>query len=507
MSSRGFQSLHRREANEYLPFQRVRDAKSLSQKELADLLLKEAVRRAQLISSGKSFWTDDSGTYFNRETKRPYKPHHKDEVRFVYTDSPTNVAVFGSEGSGKSVAGIIKTLERLRRGMSGAMASPDLPHLKKSLWPEFQRWCAWDSVIPEHRYMQQFGWSPREPMIMGFLSGATLQVGGLDNPIAWEGSNISFAYIDEARRLKESLGMKTLKGRIRIAGARGEPPQIYFTTTKPRSTEHWLYTYFGDIQMDEDGNPDDPFLDFKEDSSVINLHVRDNIENLSEGFVSQRAQGLDPEEVELLIENQWVDLNEQESYLPSIALWDSCKTQIEPLDSRTPVVLALDAAEISDTFAAVACSWHPTEKQNITCVRYCRVWNPNGKLLDFEKIEKEIEDFIKSHRVVILVYDRALISQMCRRLSRFVWAREFSQAGDRLVADKLLHDAIMARTIMHSGNDQILRKHLMNADKKVDPEGRKMRIIKRSQNLKIDAAVALSMAHDYAKRPKLNLGI
>ena len=68
----------------------------------------------------------------------------------------------------------------------------------------------------------------------------------------------------------------------------------------------------------------------------------------------------------------------------------------------------------------------------------------------------------------------------------------FPQGGARLEADKLLLDLITQRRIVHAG-DETLRQHLANADKKVDSEGRRLRIVKRQHALKIDAAVALSM--------------
>lgn len=487
--------------------QRVPKLRVPTPKEAAAQLLAQAIKNVQMRQQKKSFWTAVEGIYFNRETGREYVPHHEAEREFVYGDTPTNGAVFGSEGSGKSCAGIVKVLEKVRRKMSGAISSPDLPHLKKSLWPEFQRWNVWQEVIEEHQYMQQFGWSMREPTLIAYKNGATLLCGGMDNPMAWEGPNLNFAYIDEARRLKDATALKTLKGRIRIAGPNGEQPQFFVTTTKPRNTDHWLYEYFGEIIKDDDGNIDDPQLSFKKDSRVVNLLLRENLINLSEGFLEQRSQGLSPEEIRLLVDNEWVELDEQEAFLPSIALFDSCKEDLPPLDSYTPLVLSLDAAEVNDTFFATACSWHPTRGREVTALRYSRCWEPKGQLLDFDSIEKEIGDFIDNHRVVLLTYDAALIRHMCGRLSKKVWAREFSQQRDRLIADKGLLDSIMQRTVVHDGSHLTLRKHLMNADKKTDADGRKCRIVKRSANLKIDGAVSLSMGREWAASTKINLGL
>jgi len=59
--------------------------------------------------------------YVNRETGRPYVHHTDAEDIAVHSDTPRYLLVRGGEGGGKSVAGIIKVLNRIRRGMSGVM--------------------------------------------------------------------------------------------------------------------------------------------------------------------------------------------------------------------------------------------------------------------------------------------------------------------------------------------------------------------------------------------------
>ena len=123
--------------------------------------------------------------------------------------------------------------------------SPDLPHFKRSLWPEFSRWCPWDQVVPEQRYRSKFSWEPRAPFSLAFRNGTTLLCGGIDDPGAWEGPNVSFIHFDEPRRKKTAYALKTLAGRPRIPGPKGEPPQFYLTTT-PR--KHWLHEYYGPLK-------------------------------------------------------------------------------------------------------------------------------------------------------------------------------------------------------------------------------------------------------------------
>jgi len=232
---------------------------------------------AQNKATEKTDWPKD---FVNSETGKTYAPHNADEELFVFQDTPRFSLLKGGEGSGKTTAACVKALNRVRRGMSGIMVSPDLPHFKRSLWPEFRRWCPWDMVIEKHQYRGKFTWEPHQPFILPFKNEAVIYMGGIDEPGAWEGPNISWALIDEARRKKTANALKVLDGRIRIAGPKGEPPQLFIATT-PR--KHWLYEYFGGvgpngiIELDEN----DAKRPFKEQAIVGTRETKDNSKNLS----------------------------------------------------------------------------------------------------------------------------------------------------------------------------------------------------------------------------------
>jgi hypothetical protein len=181
------------------------------------------------------------------------------------------------------------------------------------------------------------------------------------------------------------------------------------------------------------------------------------------------------------------------TFLPAISLWDACRADLPPLDPHTPVILAMDAGESSDTFATGLISrWGEG-----VAVRYSRVYVPQGAPLDFDAIELDIRALVASYAVQQVAYDPMLLGQMMRRLSSPGRAiptplEPFPQGAARLEADKLLLDLITQRRIAHAG-DEVLRQHIANADKKVDDQGRRLRIVKRTHALKIDAAVMLSM--------------
>jgi len=426
------------------------------------------------------------GVYVNAATHKPYTPHHEDERLFVFSDTPKYMLAKGGEGAGKSVAGIVKTLNRLRRGMSGIMVSPDFEHFKKSLWKEFRRWCPWEQVIKEQQYRARFGWEPTKPFTLTFVNGAELICGGIEEPGAWEGPNVHFAYFDEARRHKTPDALKVLAGRVRLEGPEGEPPQLYLTTT-PR--KHWLFEFFGPLEADgPDAN-----AEFKSKSLTVTLRLADNAANLSQGYEQDRRAVLTESEARVLMDAEWEDIEDATRFLESILWWDACSEDLPALDTRTPLALAADAAVTGDTFGVVGVSLHPADSSRVA-VRYVRAWEPKGQPLDFDEIEEELVKFCKDFNVLQIAYDPYQLHQMMTGLDKrgIVPTAPFHQGAERLTADKNLLDLITQKRISH-GSDPLLRKHLDNADKKVGEE-RKLRIVKRSASLKIDLAVALSMA-------------
>jgi hypothetical protein len=195
------------------------------------------------------------------------------------------------------------------------------------------------------------------------------------------------------------------------------------------------------------------------------------------------------------------EASEVDSFLSSIALWDACRDILPPLDSHTPCVLALDAGESSDTFATVIVSAHPRDASR-PAVRYARAYVPAGGPLNFDAIEADIRALCQRYAINELTYDPMLLGQTIRRLTDAsdparppirVPCVPFPQGAQRLEADKGLLDLIVQRRIAHDGDPE-LRAHIANANRKVDGDGRRLRIVKRAHALKIDLAVALGMA-------------
>ena len=202
-------------------------------------------------------------------------------------------------------------------------------------------------------------------------------------------------------------------------------------------------------------------------------------------YYTQEAGQLTPSEFARMHRNQWSESSE--AFIP-MAWWDACK--LDTLSPLRGVVVGVDAAVDNDCFAVVVVSSSPEGKAQ---VRYCRVWTPpeHGQI-DFLEVERELLLLFKQYHVTEVAYDPYQMASTAQRLGDNVFWNAFTQGAPRLVADKMLYDMIRDGRIEHLGDYPELRQHLANADRK--PEDDKMRIIKRNQKDKIDAAVALSMA-------------
>lgn len=467
-------------------------------------LLQRVAKRRLVRRKQERKWPTE---YVNSKTGETYKPHNESEHQFVYSDTPRYMLLRGGEGAGKSVAGIIKDLERLRRGMSGIMVSPDLEHFKKSLWPEFKRWIPWPQVIDKQQYRQELGWEPTHSFTLVFKNGSILICGGAkeDQIGGWEGPNVNFVHCDEIRRHKTAIALKTFDGRIRIPGPLGESPGMWFTTT-PR--KHWLFEYFAGAKGDEQSLDIvsakilEQHTDFRANAFVATVLTKENEDagNLEPGFTKARAQTLDQAEVSELLEAGWEDVSDTEKFV-NIIWWDNCHEQLTDDYSREPMVIALDAAEgsenpgyIADCFAMIAVTRHPVRPEDIA-IRYQGIWQPaKGQLLDYEPIETELRKLCEQFSVIEIAYDPTQLHYLCSQLAKKGIGnfQRFKQGEPRKVADKGLQTLIASRKIVHDGNP-LMRQHIDNSYVKKYIDG-SVRIVKRSTSMKIDAAVALSMA-------------
>jgi len=214
-----------------------------------------------------------------------------------------------------------------------------------------------------------------------------------------------------------------------------------------------------------------------------------------------------------------------------LELWNACKEELPSFEPAAygghggePVVIAVDAAVSGDCFAVVAVTRHPIRHLD-PAVRAVRIWSPpgHGGKIDYAGPESFIralveggcaaghhqdprfrrEDcaaclqgiLVRGYNIVEITYDPFQLEDMMQRINREmgVWCVPFDQGGTRLMADRMLYDLIVQRRLAHSGAE-VLAEHMKNAAAKLQKgEDSKMRIVKRAQNKKVDAVVAMSM--------------
>jgi hypothetical protein len=235
----------------------------------------------------------------------------------------------------------------------------------------------------------------------------------------------------------------------------------------------------------------------------VTLLTADNEMNLSPGFVQQRRQTLTEAEARVLLEAEWEDIEDSDRFLPSMVWWDNLKAAIPAPTKAEPMVLALDAAVgrqtgYSDCFGIVGVTRHtdPQHKANQVFARYVRKWQARpGHKINFDEPREEIRRLCREFNIVMVCYDEYQLHDMTSGLAEenIAWFKEFSQGARRLQADRQLLDLILEQRLWHDGNAD-LREHIDNADKKLADDGRRIRIVKREEALKIDLTVCLSMA-------------
>lgn len=466
--------------------------------DLASRILLENVAQATRIIK----WPDE---YIHAESGRIYRPHNAQEEVFVYADEPKFMLIRGGEGSGKSVALIIKILDRLRRGMSGAVLSPNLPSFKRSLFPELLRWLPRSVVIDTHQRYFNAGWVPRESftiIVHNELGGhSKLFCAGAESPRLLEGPNWNFVAMDEIRGMPNDEIFKVMQGRVRIPGPNGEPSQIFCSSTPAM---HWMFDRFGP----PDPNRDSPEMAaFKKMTYVAVVTTAENeaAGNIEGGFVEARGVGLTEEEKLVRLSGEWVNEDNPMRFIPDMIQWDvlrdanlksTRKKDDANRDWSDAMVLAIDASVSRDHTALIGVTRHPNNRKNVA-VRLVKVWNPKATgMIDFRAVRNFIIDVCKTYHVLILVYDDFQMENMAQSLWQdgIVGVKKFSQQSLRTLADQYLFDSIFLGKLSHMG-DTTLREHLDNANVKIDPEQHKKRIIKRNDSMKIDATVALSMAN------------
>lgn len=215
-------------------------------------------------------------------------------------------------------------------------------------------------------------------------------------------------------------------------------------------------------------------------------------------YYASEAATQTPQQFQRLHLNEWVS---GESEFVPIQWWDACNEKPSPLPEgdSTPLVVALDAAVTGDCFGLAVVSRHPDPKRaaDTVRVRMHQKWTPEkGQPIDYREPELALRYVCSRFNVVEVCYDPYQLHDFCTRLRKEGLAnfQEFPQGEQRLEADTALYQLIAHRRIAHGGETD-LREHIQNCNAKLSKdEDSKLRIVKKSENRKIDLAVCLSMA-------------
>lgn len=176
--------------------------------------------------------------------------------------------------------------------------------------------------------------------------------------------------------------------------------------------------------------------------------------------------------------------------------------QFPRLDMHNPICVGLDAASKQDTFAISGVGKDPQTGQFVQV--FCRVFEPAelkddvSGIVTFDKPRQFVKEVAAQYHVVCFAFDPFQLVDFAGQLYNdgIGMFLDFPQTTKRALADAHFRGLIRDGRWSWNGADQehkILAQHIKNADGKIEA-GDKRRLVKRSDDKKIDAAVATSMA-------------
>lgn len=219
-------------------------------------------------------------------------------------------------------------------------------------------------------------------------------------------------------------------------------------------------------------------------------------------YYASEAAVLPPNQFQRMHRNQWV--SSTETFVP-MEWFHACRrsdSEWPEIDkSRHPVIITLDAAVSGAALGLWMGCRHPAYPQDVLEL-YAQKWDPTGKehKIDFygtdenPGMEKVLRRLLVEYNVIEVAYDEFQLHSFISKLKQeqLTWFRSFPQGNERLISDSLLRDMIRDRRYWHRGNRD-MADHIQNADAKIDPEDRKIRIVKRAERLNVDLAVCAAM--------------
>lgn len=227
----------------------------------------------------------------------------------------------------------------------------------------------------------------------------------------------------------------------------------------------------------------------------------------TQAYYDQEAGTLRTNDFLRIHKNQWVS---SASAFITKELWEACREPKLQLLPNEALYLSLDAGIVDDNFGITACSARqvvvmrkaspdaiaqPAWDTGV-CAHLTKLWEPpeNGKV-SFEEVEAYLYALKARYRIVEIAYDPYQLADMAQRLERKFGdiLYQFNQGAERMQADRQLYNLIKEKRLHHNAGEE-LTNHVLNANAKTTGEYDHIRLVKRSQKLKIDLAVSLSMS-------------
>jgi len=231
---------------------------------------------------------------------------------------------------------------------------------------------------------------------------------------------------------------------------------------------------------------------------------------MSKEYIEQQRQTERPNTFRRLWFNDW--LSNESQFLPE-GTWDGCYSRdVRPYSKgdNTRLVLGADASTSRDLTALIGVMYN--EETQTTDVKLVRVWEPKRGILRKGKPTVDLDETIGAE--VKRLHDAGVIDAVVAdpyqlHTSLINWEKEgirvieLPQTAGRVEADQALYDAVIGGALRHY-NDPTLNEHIRNAVALETARG--YRLAKEKTSLKIDAAVALSMAHHGALQVQKLIG-
>jgi len=230
----------------------------------------------------------------------------------------------------------------------------------------------------------------------------------------------------------------------------------------------------------------------------------------AEAYYTEQRQTLRPNTFDRMHANQRTAA--ESAFLPEGAWQRVESNEVHPLrpGERTRLVIGVDASTTRDNTALVGVEFKP--KTGVTEVRLVRVWKPQKGLLRFGKPTIDLEETLgaevlrmhKEGQLSAVVADPYQLHSLIVKWEKAgIKVIELAQNAGRVESDQALYDAIVSGSLLHYG-DPVLTENVRNAVAVETPRG--LRLAKEKTSKKIDAAVALSMAHWGALSRKTQTG-